>query len=53
MDVVFTETTFTNDRQKVEVMVTKQDEDTKILWLEESLDFMLQVTLPTWMEPSL
>ena len=29
MDVVFTETTFTNDRQKVEVMVTKQDEDTE------------------------
>ena len=29
VDVVFTETTFTNDRQKVEVMVTKQDEDTE------------------------
>ena len=29
MDFVFTETTFTNDRQKVEVMVTKQDEDTE------------------------
>ena len=29
MDVVFSETTFTNDRQKVEVMVTKQDEDTE------------------------
>ena len=29
MDIVFTETTFTNDRQKVEVMVTKQDEDTE------------------------
>ena len=50
VDVVFSETTFTNDRQKVEVMVTKQDEIQKILWMEESLDFMLQVTLPTWME---
>ena len=29
MDIVFSETTFTNDRQKVEVMVTKQDEDTE------------------------
>ena len=29
VDVVFSETTFTNDRQKVEVMVTKQDEDTE------------------------
>ena len=29
VDVVFTETTFTNDRQKVEVMVTKQDGDTE------------------------
>ena len=29
VDIVFTETTFTNDRQKVEVMVTKQDEDTE------------------------
>ena len=29
VDVVFIETTFTNDRQKVEVMVTKQDEDTE------------------------
>ena len=29
MDVVFSETTFTNDRQKVEVMVTKQDGDTE------------------------
>ena len=27
--LIFTETTFTNDRQKVEVMVTKQDEDTE------------------------
>ena len=29
VDIVFSETTFTNDRQKVEVMVTKQDEDTE------------------------
>ena len=29
VDVVFSETTFTNDRQKVEVIVTKQDEDTE------------------------
>ena len=29
VNVVFTETTFTNDRQKVEVMVTKQDKDTE------------------------
>ena len=29
VDVVFSETTFTNDRQKVEVMVTKQDGDTE------------------------
>ena len=28
-DVVFSETTFTNDRQKAEVIVTKQDEDTE------------------------
>ena len=49
----FTETTFTNDRQKAEVMVTKQDEGyRKSSGLEESLDFMLPVTLPTWMEPS-
>ena len=29
VDVVFSETTFTNDRQKAEVIVTKQDEDTE------------------------
>lgn len=29
MDVVFSETTFTNDRQKAEVIVTKQDKDTE------------------------
>ncbi len=29
VNVVFTETTFTNDRQKAEVMVTKQDKDTE------------------------
>ena len=47
----FTETTFTNDRQKVEVMVTKQDKIQKILWMEEFLDFMLPVTLKMQMEP--
>ena len=29
VDVVFSETTFTNDRQKAEVVVTKQDKDTE------------------------
>ncbi len=29
VDVVFSETTFTNDRQKAEVIVTKQDKDTE------------------------
>ena len=29
LDVVFSETTFTNDRQKAEVVVTKQDKDTE------------------------
>ena len=33
VDVVFSETTFTNDRQKAEVTVTKKDQDT-----ENSLD---------------
>ena len=41
----FLETTFTNDRQKAEVVVTKQDKDTEILWMEEFLDFMQPVTL--------
>ena len=31
VDVVFSETTFTNDRQKAEVVVTKQDKDTENL----------------------
>ena len=29
VEVVFSETTFTNDRQKAEVIVTKQDKDTE------------------------
>ena len=46
----FSETTFTNDRQKSRSrLLQNRIKIQKILWMEESLDFILQVILPMQM----